>query len=182
VAYIGWAKEVHFKAVLRHNTPTGVRLLPAGTVVVISVRDGEDRAVDTRSVKVNAWSSAEWTMTLPKEGGLGGYSVRGVLEADMPKPKPPEARRPGERPVHAATTTCRTKKWCTRRFSSLPTAGLISASTSPWARLAAFRDDAHRPYHREVSFRRRDGSAPCEMDVHAIARVRRAKADPREVR
>ena len=91
-------EEVHFKAVLRHNTPTGVRLLPAGTVVVISVRDGEDRAVDTRSVKVNAWSSAEWTMTLPKEGGLGGYSVRGVLEADMPKPKPPEARRPGETP------------------------------------------------------------------------------------
>ena len=91
-------EEVHFKAVLRHNTPTGVRLLPAGTPVVISVRDGEDRAVDTRTVKVNAWSSAEWTLALPKEGTLGDYSVRAVLEADMPKPKAPEDRRPGEVP------------------------------------------------------------------------------------
>ena len=91
-------EEIHFKAVLRHNTPTGVRLLPAGTPVVISVRDGEDRAVDTRTLKVTAWSSADWTMTLPKEGALGGYSVRAVLEADMPKPKPPEALRPGETP------------------------------------------------------------------------------------
>ncbi len=91
-------EEVHFKAVLRHNTPAGIRLLAAGTPVVISVRDGEDRAVDTRTVKVNAWSSAEWTLTLPREGALGGYSVRAVLEADMPKPKPPEALRPGQTP------------------------------------------------------------------------------------
>jgi alpha-2-macroglobulin len=91
-------EEVHFKAVLRHNTPTGVRLLAAGTPVVISIRDSEDRAVDTRTVKVNAWSSSEWTMTLPTQGALGGYSVKAVLEADMPKPKAPEALRPGETP------------------------------------------------------------------------------------
>jgi uncharacterized protein YfaS (alpha-2-macroglobulin family) len=91
-------EEVHFKAVLRHNTPAGIRLLAAGTPVVISVRDGEDRAVDTRTVKVNVWSSAEWTMTVPKEGALGGYSVRAVLESDMPKPKAPEALRPGQTP------------------------------------------------------------------------------------
>jgi uncharacterized protein YfaS (alpha-2-macroglobulin family) len=91
-------EEIHFKAVLRQNTPNGVRLLPAGTAVVISVRDGENRAVDTRTVKVSGWSSADWTMTLPVEGTLGGYSVRAVLEADVPKPKTPEERRPGAEP------------------------------------------------------------------------------------
>jgi alpha-2-macroglobulin len=91
-------EEVHFKAVLRHNTPTGIRLVPAGTAVVISVRDGENREVDTRTVNLSVWSSAEWTMTLPKEGSLGNYSVRAVLEADRPKPKAPEALRPGETP------------------------------------------------------------------------------------
>ena len=91
-------EEVHFKAVLRQNTPNGVRLLPAGSAVVMSVRDSENRPIDTRTVRLNAWSSADWTMTLPAEGGLGGYSVRAVLEADVPKPKTPEERRLGAEP------------------------------------------------------------------------------------
>ena len=91
-------EEVHFKAVLRHNTPAGIRLLPPGSAVVIAIRDGEYRLIDTRTVKTNTWSSAEWTMTLPGDGALGHYSVRAVLEADVPKPKPPEARRPGVTP------------------------------------------------------------------------------------
>jgi uncharacterized protein YfaS (alpha-2-macroglobulin family) len=85
-------EEVHFKAVLRENTPRGVRLLPAGTAVVIVVRDSEARAVDTRTLKVSAWSSADWTMTLPVDGSLGSYSIRAFLEADAPKPKTPEQR------------------------------------------------------------------------------------------
>ena len=37
-------EEVHFKAVLRHNTPTaGIRLLPEGTPVSISVRNTQNR-------------------------------------------------------------------------------------------------------------------------------------------
>jgi uncharacterized protein YfaS (alpha-2-macroglobulin family) len=91
-------EEVHFKAVLRHNTPAGVRLLPAGTPVVISVRDSENRAIDTRTLKLSAWSSVDWTMTLPADGALGSYSVRAVLETDAPKPKTPEERRPGADP------------------------------------------------------------------------------------
>ncbi len=69
-------EEVHFKAILRHNAASGVRLLPAGTAVHVAVRDGHDRVVDERTVKVNAWSSAEWTMALPPDGTLGNYSVR----------------------------------------------------------------------------------------------------------
>ena len=91
-------EEVHFKAILRHNTPQGIRLLPSGTPVWISVRDSQDRVVNEHAVKVTAWSSAEWTMTLPSEGSLGGYSVRAILESDKPRPKKPEELRPSDEP------------------------------------------------------------------------------------
>ncbi len=94
-------EEVHFKAILRQNTATGIRLFPAGTSVVMTIRDGQYRKIDERVVKLTAWSSAEWTMTLPQEGTLGHYALRAVLESDRPKPKTPEERRrdadPGER-------------------------------------------------------------------------------------
>ncbi|HXG55448.1 MAG TPA: MG2 domain-containing protein [Vicinamibacterales bacterium] len=80
-------EEIHLKAILRHNTPSGVRLLPAGTSVIISVRDSQNRMLDERTVRVNAWSSADWTMTLPKDGALGNYQVRALLESDRPKPR-----------------------------------------------------------------------------------------------
>jgi hypothetical protein len=85
-------EEIHLKAILRQNTPAGVRLLPANTSVLISVRDTEYRLVDERTVKVNAWSSAEWTMALPPDGTLGNYSVRAILESDRPKPRDPQVR------------------------------------------------------------------------------------------
>jgi uncharacterized protein YfaS (alpha-2-macroglobulin family) len=91
-------EEVHFKAILRHNAPDGIRLLSAGTAVHLTVRDTEYRLVDRRTVQVNGWSSAEWTMTLPEDGRLGHYSVRAVLEADRPKPKAPEERDPAVEP------------------------------------------------------------------------------------
>ena len=91
-------EEIHFKAVLRENGASGIRLLPAGTSVLISVRDSQDRIVDDRTIKMNAWSSAEWTLVLPEEGTLGDYSVRAILESDRPKPRTPESLKPGERP------------------------------------------------------------------------------------
>jgi len=80
-------EEVHFKAILRSNTPSGVRLLTDGTPVSITVRDARDKVIDERTVKVNAWSTAEWTLALPGEGSLGNYFVRAMLESDRPKPK-----------------------------------------------------------------------------------------------
>jgi uncharacterized protein YfaS (alpha-2-macroglobulin family) len=91
-------EEVHFKAILRQNTPAGVRLLRAGTSVFITLRDSQFRLVDERTVTTNDWSSAEWTLTLPAEGALGSYSVRAVLESDKPKAKAPEALEPGDEP------------------------------------------------------------------------------------
>ena len=91
-------EEIHFKAILRHNTPEGIRLLIEGTPVLVSVRDVQNRLVDERVVKVNGWSSAEWTMALPSQGSLGSYSVRAILESDRPGPKPPEDLRPQDEP------------------------------------------------------------------------------------
>ena len=91
-------EEVHFKAILRQNTPGGIRLLRTGTPVFISLRDSQYRIVDERTVTINEWSSAEWTTTLPGEGALGNYSVRAVLETDKPKPKTPEEVEPGDVP------------------------------------------------------------------------------------
>lgn len=79
-------EEVHFKAILRHNTPAGVKLLPANTDVVITTRDIRNNVVDERTIKLNGWSSAEWTLTLPTAGSLGSYSVRATLLSDIPKP------------------------------------------------------------------------------------------------
>ncbi len=84
-------EEVHFKAVLRSNTPSGVRLLADGTPVSIAVRDTREKLIDERTVKVNAWSTAEWTLTLPAEGALGSYSVRAILESDRAKLAPKAA-------------------------------------------------------------------------------------------
>jgi uncharacterized protein YfaS (alpha-2-macroglobulin family) len=93
-------EEVRFKAILRQNTPTGIKLLPIGTPVVLTVRDSQNRLIDKRTVTLTAWSSADWTMKLPQEGALGNYALRAVLESNSPKPKKPEQRRldvePGE--------------------------------------------------------------------------------------
>ena len=86
-------EEVHFKAILRQNTPGGIRLLRTGTPVAITLRDSQYRVVDERTVTVNDWSSAEWTTTLPGEGALGNYSVRAVLESDKPKAEDRRGRR-----------------------------------------------------------------------------------------
>jgi uncharacterized protein YfaS (alpha-2-macroglobulin family) len=91
-------EEVQFKAILRHNTASGIRLLKPGTPVSITLRDSQFRLLDERTVKVNGWSSAEWKTTIPNEAALGTYSVRAVLEGDKPEPKAPEDVEPGETP------------------------------------------------------------------------------------
>ena len=45
-------EEVHFKAILRHNAPDGIHMLPAGTPVFITVRDAQNKVVDERTVRV----------------------------------------------------------------------------------------------------------------------------------
>ena len=92
-------EEVHFKAILRSNTPGGVRLLPDGTPVAITVRDSRNTVVDERTVKLNAWSAADWTLTVPPEGALGTYFVSAILESDKRTP-PPQDSGPDARDDH----------------------------------------------------------------------------------
>ena len=72
-------EEVHAKAILRADTPTGVRLLPAGSRVEVAVTDARGREVDRRTLTVGRWSSAEWTWTVPAGGSLGNYSIEAKL-------------------------------------------------------------------------------------------------------
>ena len=90
-------EEVHFKAILRHNTPSGIRLLPAGTPVVVKTLDSRNKTIDERTIKLGAWSTADWTLTLPAEGTLGDYTIRAILESDRPAPSAaPAPRTPDE--------------------------------------------------------------------------------------
>jgi uncharacterized protein YfaS (alpha-2-macroglobulin family) len=69
-------EEVHLKAVLRSDSPTGMQLLPAGAKVDFVVRDSRDKEVDKRSVTVNAWSSTEFAFKVPADGALGTYQIQ----------------------------------------------------------------------------------------------------------
>jgi uncharacterized protein YfaS (alpha-2-macroglobulin family) len=69
-------EEVHLKAILRSDAGRGIALLPEGTEVAVVVKDSHGEEVDNRIVKVGAWSSADWTMTLPAEAPLGRWSVQ----------------------------------------------------------------------------------------------------------
>ena len=51
------------------------------------------RSIDERTVKANAWSTAEWTLTVPPEGALGNYSVSAILESERPKAPAARGRR-----------------------------------------------------------------------------------------
>jgi uncharacterized protein YfaS (alpha-2-macroglobulin family) len=87
-------EEVHFKAILRSNTPTGVKLLADGSPIAVTVRDSRDKVVFEGTVKVNGWSTAEWTMKVPDDGSLGNYSVVAKI--------PDEKKAPSAVPVKEA--------------------------------------------------------------------------------
>lgn len=72
-------ESVEVKAIVRRDTPQGVRMLPAGSTLDVRVFDSRDREVDRRSVIVSRWSSAEWSWTVPAEATLGGYRVQALL-------------------------------------------------------------------------------------------------------
>ena len=80
-------EQVHLKAILRTDTAKGIQLLPAGTPVYVTLRDSQYREIETRTIRLNEWSSADWTMTVPAGGSLGNYS----LQAQLNQPKAPTA-------------------------------------------------------------------------------------------
>ncbi|MBV9496007.1 MAG: Ig-like domain-containing protein [Acidobacteria bacterium] len=72
-------EEAHVKAIIRSDTPGGMKLLPAGTNLDVELHDSRDRVIDTRKVALNEWSSAEWTVRIPEDAPLGGYYFKATL-------------------------------------------------------------------------------------------------------
>jgi uncharacterized protein YfaS (alpha-2-macroglobulin family) len=83
------SEQVHVKAILRSDTNRGIQLLPAGTPVYVTLRDSQYREVETRTIRLNEWSSADWTMNVPAAGSLGNYSLQARLEPPRPAPTAP---------------------------------------------------------------------------------------------
>jgi hypothetical protein len=79
-------ETVQVKAILRTDSASGIRLLPAGSTLDVRVMDTRSNEVDHRSVTVNRWSSAEWSWTIPANGTLGHYQVE-VSAAGSARPK-----------------------------------------------------------------------------------------------
>lgn len=86
-------EDVRVKAIVRADTPTGIRLLPAGSTLDIVVRDSRDNEVDRRTVKLSRWSSSEWSWTVPESATLGNYRI----EARLPGSQKPEGNDLTER-------------------------------------------------------------------------------------
>jgi hypothetical protein len=90
-------EDAHVKAIARLDTPTGIRLLPAGSTLDVRVTDARGREVDTRQVAVSRWSSAEWTWMVPEDSALGNYTV----EVSLPGTNKPEGNDVTENPREA---------------------------------------------------------------------------------
>ena len=69
----------------------GCDLLPPDAALDVTVLDSQGREIDRRTVKVNLWSSAEWTWAVPADAPLGHYQT-GVSLATGAASNKPSAR------------------------------------------------------------------------------------------
>ena len=72
-------EEVHLKAVVRSDTPDGMKLMPGSQLVVV-IRDSHGTDLETQVVDLNQWSSADFTFTVPDGAPLGDYTVEATSE------------------------------------------------------------------------------------------------------
>lgn len=94
-------EEVHFKAILRRDTPAGIQLIASGSPLYVAIRDSRDKVVEQRTVTMTPWSATEWVSKLPADGALGNYQVAVSLEKDAFEeraPKPEEVDDPEWQP------------------------------------------------------------------------------------
>jgi alpha-2-macroglobulin len=69
-------EEVHVKAVLRRDDVNGVGLIAAGQPAEVALLDSQGQELEKRTVTLNEWGGADWTLTLPADGPLGHYSLQ----------------------------------------------------------------------------------------------------------
>ena len=118
-------EPIHVKAIVRSDTPNGMRLLPAGSALDVRVHDSRNREVDRRTITINRWSSAEWTWTVPADATLGNYRIQAML--------PGIGTAAGQR-RHPATPSRRMAEAGPRIVSRR---GVSHARTSGWTRRSA---------------------------------------------
>lgn len=68
-------EEIHLKAIVRSDQPDGMKLAAPGTKLEVTIRDSHGNDVDARTVDLGAWSSADWTWTVPAGAPLGEYTI-----------------------------------------------------------------------------------------------------------
>ena len=86
-------EEVHVKAIVRLDTPNGMRLMPGGSALDVRVTDTRGKEVDRRRITINKWSSAEWSWTVPESATLGNYWI----QVEIPGTTKPEGNDVTER-------------------------------------------------------------------------------------
>ena len=90
-------EEVRLKAILRHNTPQGIRLLPAGHACCFPcATDRIGSSPKERSPSTRGAAPSGRSRCRPRQPGR--YSIRAILENDKPVPKKPEDLKPGDEP------------------------------------------------------------------------------------
>ncbi len=67
-------EEVHLKAVVRADEPDGMKLAP-GAKLEVTIHDSHGKVIDSRTVTLGAWSSADWTWEVPEDAPLGTYTI-----------------------------------------------------------------------------------------------------------
>ena len=85
-------EEVHFKAILRHNTPTAFGCCPRARRCSSPCATARTGVVDERTVKVNAVEQRR----VDGDAAAGGLA-RQLLGSGDPRERPAEAARPEER-------------------------------------------------------------------------------------
>ncbi|MCM2257002.1 MAG: MG2 domain-containing protein [Vicinamibacteria bacterium] len=73
-------EQARLKVVLRSDTATGMKLLPAGTEAKVTVENSQSDEVFSETLKLNEWSSGELKVDVPASGPLGNYSVKVEVE------------------------------------------------------------------------------------------------------
>jgi uncharacterized protein YfaS (alpha-2-macroglobulin family) len=76
-------EEIHFKVIVRSDTPSGMQLLPAGTKIEVALIDSHGKEIDKRTIALNEWSGAEWTFKLPADAPLGMYTVTAKVPGQL---------------------------------------------------------------------------------------------------
>jgi uncharacterized protein YfaS (alpha-2-macroglobulin family) len=72
-------EAVQVKAIVRMDTASGIKMMPAGSTLDVRTYDARNKEVDRRTVTLSKWSSAEWSWTVPADATLGNYRVQATL-------------------------------------------------------------------------------------------------------